>query len=53
MGAMMAEYQASRASCRPKIHAVTECTRMAMGSANREMMLTACGLARFEVMKYR
>ncbi len=39
MGAMMAEYH-SLATCRPKIHAVTLCTRMATGSANRDTMET-------------
>ena len=40
MGAMMAEYQPSFAISRPKIHAVTLCTRMAMGSAKRDTMAT-------------
>ena len=52
-GPMMALCQPSRAICRAKIHAVTVCTRMAMGRAKREMILTIRGLARFEVMKYR
>ena len=30
---MMVEYQPARAICRPKIQAVTECTRMAHTSA--------------------
>ena len=33
IGAMMAEYQPSFAISRPKIHAVTLCTKMATGSA--------------------
>ena len=39
MGAMIAEYHAL-AICRPKIHAVTLCTRMATGSATRESTAT-------------
>ena len=46
MGAMMAVYQPSLAASRPKIHAVTECTRMAQGSAKRDTMDTACWLPR-------
>ena len=41
MGAMIAVYQPSLAASRPKIHAVTECTRMAQGRANREITDTA------------
>ena len=41
IGAMMAEYH-SLASCRPKIHAVTLCTRMATGSAKRDTIDTLC-----------
>ena len=37
MGAMMAVYQPSLAASRPKIHAVTECTRMAHASATTLM----------------
>ena len=32
-GAMIAEYQKVRLICRPKIHAVIECSRIAAGSA--------------------
>ena len=39
IGAMMAVYQA-RAICRPKIQAVTECTRIATGSATYESVFT-------------
>ena len=39
IGAMMAVYH-SFETCRPKIQAVTLCTRMAIGSANRETMET-------------
>ena len=54
MGAMMAEYQPSRAICKPKIHAVTECTRMAMGRAKRDTMATlSCAPGFFDFMKYR
>ena len=52
-GAMMAVCQPSRAMCRPKIHAVTLCTRIATGSAKRETMATLLWSAFFEVMKYR
>ncbi len=53
-GAMMAEYQPSRAISRPKIHAVTECTRMATGSAKRDTMATlSCAPGFFDFMKYR
>ena len=40
MGAMMAEYQPSLAISRPKIHAVTLCTRMATGSATYDSIFT-------------
>lgn len=52
-GPMMAECQPSRAICRPKIHAVTVCTRMAMGRAKRDTMAILDLSALFEVMKYR
>ena len=53
-GAMMVEYQPARAICRPKIQAVTECTRMATGSAKRLTMATlSCAPGFFDVMKYR
>ena len=53
-GAMMAEYQPSRAISRPKIHAVTECTRMATGRAKRDTTATlACAPGFFDFMKYR
>ena len=35
------------ASCRPKIHAVTLCTRMAMGSAKRDTIDTLCSAPGF------
>ena len=41
IGAMMAENQPSLAICRPKIQAVTECTKMAQGRAKRDTMATA------------
>ena len=53
MGAMMAEYQPSFAICRPKIQAVTECTKMAQGRAKREMMDTARSLPFFMFTRYR
>ena len=52
-GPMMAECQPSRAICRPNIHAVTVCTRMAMGRAKRDTMAILDLSALFEVMKYR
>lgn len=51
-GPMMAECQPSRAICRPKIHAVTVCTRMARGG-ERDTMAILDLSALFEVMKYR
>ena len=51
---MIAEYQPSLASSKPKIHAVTEWTRMATGRAKRDTMAilpSAPGF--FEVMKTR
>ena len=48
----MAEYQPSLAICRPKIQAVTECTRMAQGRANREMTDTAWSLPRCMLTRY-
>ena len=53
MGARMAVFHASRATSRPKIHAVTECTRIATGSAKRDTTATFAGSAFFEHMKYR
>ena len=53
IGAMIAEYQPSREICKPKIHAVTLCTRMAMGRAKRLMTATFFGSAFCEHMKYR
>ena len=52
-GPMMAECQPSRAICRPKSHAVTVCTRMAMGRAKRDTMAILDLSAFFDVMKYR
>ena len=53
-GAMIAEYQPSRAISRPKIHAVTECTRMATGRAKRDTTATLpCAPGFFDFMKYR
>ena len=49
----MAVCHASRAASRPKIHAVTECTRMATGRAKRDTTATLEGSALLEVMKYR
>ena len=53
MGARMAVCQASRAISKPKIHAVTECTRMATGSAKRDTTATFAGSAFAEHIKYR
>ena len=53
-GAMMAEYQPSFAISSPKIQAVTLCTRMAMGKANRDRTATLFSAPGFfEVMKRR
>ena len=53
IGASMAVCHASRATSRPKIQAVTECTRMATGKAKRDTTATLEGSALLEVMKYR
>ena len=53
-GAMMAEYHPSRAISRPKIHAVTEWTRMATGRAKRLTTATLSAAPGFlEVMNAR
>ena len=49
----MAVSHASRATSKPKIHAVTECTRMATGRAKRDTTATFAGSALREHMKYR
>ena len=53
IGAKMAVCHASRATSKPKIHAVTECTRMATGRAKRDTTATFAGSALREHMKYR